>query len=55
LEEGNTLKSTTERDTATTQVWGSHKEIKPLLYYLIYESMGGTTMVLLELSAKGRR
>jgi hypothetical protein len=40
-----------------TQVWGSCKEINPLLllYYLIYGSMGGTTVVFLELSARGRR
>jgi hypothetical protein len=34
--EGNTLRSMTEKDTTATQVWGSRKEIKPLLllYYL---------------------
>jgi hypothetical protein len=56
-EEGNTLKSMTEMNTAATQVWGSRKEIKPLLllYSLICGSMDGTTMVLLELSARIRR
>jgi hypothetical protein len=48
----HTEKHDKERNS-DTQVRGSCKEIKPLLrlYYLIYGSMDGTTMVLLELSA----
>jgi hypothetical protein len=29
--EGNKLRSMTEKNTRSTQVWGSHKEITPLL------------------------
>jgi hypothetical protein len=51
------LKITTERDTQATQVWGSRKEITPLLlhYYLYKWIDGGTTMVASKLSARGGR
>jgi hypothetical protein len=57
LGEGNALRSTTEKDTAATQVRGSRKEIKPLLlhYYLYIWINGGTTMVASKLSVRGRR
>jgi hypothetical protein len=48
-EEGNILRSTTERNTQSTQVRGSRKEITPLLlHYCLYKSrsMERTTMVL---------
>jgi hypothetical protein len=40
--EGSILRSTTERNTQTSQVWGSRKEIKPLLlHYYLYKWIGG--------------
>jgi hypothetical protein len=54
LGQGNTLRSTIERDTAATQVWGCRKDIKPLLlhYYLYIWMDGGTTMVASKLSVR---
>jgi hypothetical protein len=40
--EGSILRSTTERDTQATQVWGSRKEITPLLlHYYLYKWIDG--------------
>jgi hypothetical protein len=52
--EGNVLRSTTEKDTPTTQVQGFRKEIKPLLlhYYLYIWIDGGIPMVASKLSMR---
>jgi hypothetical protein len=50
-------RETTKRDTTATQVWGSRKEIRPLLlhYYLYNWIDGGTIMVASKLSVRGGR
>jgi hypothetical protein len=40
--EGSALRSMTERNTQATQVWGSRKEITPLLlHYYLYNWIDG--------------
>jgi hypothetical protein len=40
--EGSSLRSMTERDAQATQVWGSRKEITPLLlHYCLYKWIDG--------------
>jgi hypothetical protein len=56
--EGNVLKSTTEKNTRSTQVQGSRKEITPptpalLLVYIWIDA--GTTMEASKLPARGGR